>query len=47
MEEVADGAVQGVAVRGGQDETDGRGMGWADQAGQRVGPEPEQGQDAL
>ncbi|MEU2462473.1 MULTISPECIES: hypothetical protein [Streptomyces] len=47
LEEASDGLVQGVAVRGGQDETDGRGVRRADQADQRVGAEPEQGQDPL
>jgi len=47
LEEVADGAVEAVTVHSGQDETDGRGVGRPDQAGQRIGTEPEQGQDAL
>ncbi|MFE4415049.1 hypothetical protein [Streptomyces sp. NPDC056821] len=47
VEEASDGLVQGVAVRGVQHEADGGGMGRADQAGQQVGAESEQGQDAL
>ncbi len=47
LEESADGAVEGVAVRGGQGGTDGRGMGRADQAGQRMRAGTEQGQSVT
>ncbi len=47
LEGASDGPVQGVAVRGSQDEADGRGVGRPEQGGQRVGAEPGQGQDGL